>query len=97
QAFHQADSTLNRRFGGTGLGLSISNSLAEHLGGELQVKSKVGEGSRFALVLPQQCQLEATPRHKREPLESVSPDVMRGISPVLPQGDESSQGAPGLQ
>lgn len=37
---------------GTGLGLSLSYSIAEKHGGELSVKSKVGEGTTFRLTLP---------------------------------------------
>lgn len=39
---------------GTGLGLSISYSIVEKLGGKLKVKSKVGEGTVFTLLLPKQ-------------------------------------------
>lgn len=52
EPFQQVDGTLSKNFGGTGLGLSISYELSKSLGGEIQVKSIVGEGSTFSLYLP---------------------------------------------
>jgi len=50
--FTQADNSISRNYGGTGLGMSITKQLTELMGGEIRVKSELGQGSTFALVLP---------------------------------------------
>ena len=42
----------DRAASGTGLGMSITRSLAALMGGEIQVESEPGRGSRFTVVLP---------------------------------------------
>ncbi|CAN5427118.1 hypothetical protein BH09GEM1_BH09GEM1_36950 [soil metagenome] len=51
QPFQQADNTTSRQYGGTGLGLTISHALALFLGYELSVRSEVGVGSVFSVIL----------------------------------------------
>ena len=50
ERFHRADPS--RTEGGAGLGLSIARQISEAHGGTINVKSKVGEGSAFTLLLP---------------------------------------------
>ncbi len=50
ERFHRADPS--RTEGGTGLGLSIARQIAESHGGEIQVSSRIGEGSTFTILIP---------------------------------------------
>lgn len=66
--FTQLDSTAKRRFGGTGLGLAICDRLARLMGGTIFVRSAVGKGSVFELVIPAESAPSVTPSVKSEPV-----------------------------
>ncbi|MCZ8133641.1 MAG: ATP-binding protein, partial [Rhodobacteraceae bacterium] len=51
-SFEQAESSIGRRFGGTGLGLSIVRQLVHLMGGEIELSSRLGEGTTVRVTLP---------------------------------------------
>jgi two-component system sensor histidine kinase SenX3 len=52
ERFYRVDRARSRGTGGTGLGLSIVRHVATNHGGEVNVRSREGEGSTFSLALP---------------------------------------------
>jgi two-component system, cell cycle sensor histidine kinase DivJ len=56
EPYFQAGASYDRRHGGTGLGLSIVKGLVRLHGGELSIRSRVGEGTRVTVRLPLDCE-----------------------------------------
>lgn len=89
--FTQGDESTTRKFGGTGLGLTITKQLVELMGGEIQVKSKKGEGSTFAFSL--MCE-EGSPADLPEvPVKSQDLDYrsLRGMRVLLAEDNQMNQ------
>jgi signal transduction histidine kinase len=69
QPFVQLDSGLTRTTEGTGLGLAISRGLARGMGADITLRSEIGIGSVFTLMLPRS-RVQKTPTEKRRGLQS---------------------------
>lgn len=83
-SFEQADADTVRKYGGTGLGLAISSNLVRLLGGSLEVKSTLGEGSEFYFTLP----MKVTDPPAEESGEAEgSPDV-KGKRVLIAEDDD---------
>ncbi|MDM8536433.1 response regulator [Desulfobacterales bacterium HSG17] len=74
EPFTQADATTTRKYGGTGLGLTISKQLVEKMGGQLNVESEFGVGTRFFFEIP-----FSAPKENEDPAPSI---LLSDITPL---------------
>ncbi|MBQ0958627.1 response regulator [Ideonella sp. 4Y11] len=81
EPFFQVDHGPQRAATGAGLGLTIAQRLARQMGGDIQVDSVLGRGSRFTVRLP----LRATqaPAVRPEPLGVASDQTLQGTVLVV--------------
>lgn len=52
ERFYRIDKSRTRKIGGTGLGLAIVKHIVKSFNGEINIESKVDEGSKFSITLP---------------------------------------------
>ncbi|HUH09405.1 MAG TPA: ATP-binding protein, partial [Brevundimonas sp.] len=74
QPFTQVDNSSTRKFGGTGLGLTIARRMAQIMGGDITVTSRLGEGSTFTLSI----EGEVVEWSRAEAAEVIDADIAGG-------------------
>jgi signal transduction histidine kinase/HAMP domain-containing protein/ActR/RegA family two-component response regulator len=70
-SFQQSDTSTTRKYGGTGLGLTICKKLVSLMGGQMGVRSTLGQGSSFWFTLPFE-------------IQSVGDEVVQTASDSMP-------------
>ncbi len=97
EPYFQARASYDRRHGGTGLGLSIVKGLVRLHGGQIDIRSRIGEGTRVSVTLPLDCE-RARPakRHSTQHDVAVTHDLAarlpkrtpaEPVDPAAPGGD----------
>ncbi|MGA7827737.1 MAG: ATP-binding protein [Geobacteraceae bacterium] len=79
------DPYFTTKSGGTGLGLASSHSIIIRHGGQIEVRSKVGEGTTFTLFLPS---TGISPTEGEKPCGSITKSEVRAEGSVLVMDDE---------
>jgi len=89
EEFYMIDDTDTREHEGTGLGLAICKSLTDAMGGEIGVKSNLGEGALFWISIPlHSTEKIGTPNTTNESLEL--PDIS-GLKVLLAEDNKTNQ------
>lgn len=87
-SFTQVDASATKRFGGAGLGLAITKRLTEMLGGEIGVRSAIGEGATFFLTIPVRA---AAPHQKEDIIETPTSADGRMLRVLVAEDSPVSQ------
>jgi CheY-like chemotaxis protein/two-component sensor histidine kinase len=107
EQYTQADVSTTRKSGGTGLGLNIARKLVNLMGGDIQLESEVGKGSRFYFslnlmaesdtVYPAKIKFKPPLKNKKALVVDDNDESARVISQLLNYWKVNTQNASGLQ
>lgn len=81
-AFDQADTSHSREFEGLGLGLSLASKLARAMGGKIELRSRVDEGSTFSFSLTFETRKPVVLAHNTPVFDSL-----KGLSAMMVNND----------
>ncbi|GAJ15677.1 unnamed protein product, partial [marine sediment metagenome] len=89
--FYRAGGASSRKYKGTGLGLTLVKELARLMAGEIEVKSRLAEGSTFSFTFPYKPVGQRTvPRKDRAELEpKVTQRSAKDINILIAEDDDS--------
>ena len=83
QRFNQVHNGISNDYGGTGLGLEISQSLAQLMGGQIEVTSAKGVGSCFTLRMRAQLAQAPLPTSQRKVFQLDAPTKPERLYRIL--------------
>ncbi|MEX0981108.1 MAG: ATP-binding protein [Bacteroidales bacterium] len=88
--FHQADTSITRKFGGSGLGLTIVKRLVELQNGRISVSSKVRKGTEFTVRIPFEVgRVADLPEEER--IYSADKELLKDKKILVVDDDETNQ------
>ncbi|MEZ5016776.1 MAG: tetratricopeptide repeat protein [Flavipsychrobacter sp.] len=88
ESFTQAGTDIARKFGGTGLGLTISKQLTTLMNGDISLKSKLGEGTTFSVLIPLALADNQEPEVKKNIVDTDTIDKLKNVKVLLVEDNE---------
>lgn len=86
EPFSRATDSRISKITGTGLGMTIVKNLVSMMGGDLQIESEYGKGSRFTVTL---CLVKRTNQTMTKPKEHLNPNIdFSGLRVLLAEDNE---------